>query len=239
MVGVYYMARLFIAGDTHGEHDMRKLGFKHFPEGRNLTREDVVIVAGDFGLIFYPTPSPAELWWLAWLKNRPFTVCFVDGNHENHPRLAALPQEIRWGGIVGKVANNIYHLKRGEIYEICGKKILTFGGAQSIDKLTRVEGISWWPEEVPSYHEMDHCLDSMQLHQHKVDIIVGHTCAFYRAQIMCAKYGIFTEKESDPTCRMLEHIVQTCEHEAFYCGHWHVDEDFGKEHFVYDRVLEV
>lgn len=41
----------------------------------------------------------------------------------------------------------IYHLMRGQVYNICNKSIFTFGGASSIDRNLRVDGVSWWKEE--------------------------------------------------------------------------------------------
>ena len=229
--------RIFITGDTHGRHDMAKLSKKQWPEGATLTRDDYIIVAGDFGLIFYPTPDAEEIWWTKWLKERPFTVLLVDGNHDNHVRLAELPQEEMFGGIVGKVADNICHLKRGYVYEIAGRKILAFGGAESIDKLHRTEGISWWREEIPSYAEMSRCLDSMAQCEYKVDYIVAHTCPSTLAHIIVNEIG--GVKNEDPTCGMLEHIVTSCEYKGFYCGHWHIDKDLGKFHFLYERIIEL
>lgn len=39
---------IFITGDCH--FDFRKLGNQHFPEGKHLTKEDYVIICGDFGV---------------------------------------------------------------------------------------------------------------------------------------------------------------------------------------------
>ena len=36
-------------GDTHGDHDWHKLTSKMFPEQKNLTKDDYVIITGDFG----------------------------------------------------------------------------------------------------------------------------------------------------------------------------------------------
>ena len=46
-------------------------------------------------------------------------------------------------------------LKRGECYTIEGKTFFTFGGAYSIDRLLRKEGVSWWWQELPSPEEFN------------------------------------------------------------------------------------
>ena len=62
-----------------------------------------------------------------------FTTLFVDGNHENFDRLYSYPI-IEWhGGKVHKINSSIFHLMRGEIYEIDNKKIFAFGGASCHD----------------------------------------------------------------------------------------------------------
>jgi hypothetical protein len=40
---------IYITGDTHGMIDWEKLNTTEFPEQKSLTRDDYVIVVGDFG----------------------------------------------------------------------------------------------------------------------------------------------------------------------------------------------
>ena len=52
---------VFVTGDTHA--DFRRFGVKHFPEQKTMTRDDTVIVTGDFGILDdttrYNTPEIA------------------------------------------------------------------------------------------------------------------------------------------------------------------------------------
>lgn len=73
---------IYITGDCHG--DWRRFSLDCFPEQKEMTRNDYVIICGDFGL-WHDTSS--ERYWLDWLNNKPFTTLFVDGNHENYDRL--------------------------------------------------------------------------------------------------------------------------------------------------------
>ena len=43
---------VFVTGDVHGGYDLEKQSNKNFPTGKTLTRDDYVIVCGDFGLPF-------------------------------------------------------------------------------------------------------------------------------------------------------------------------------------------
>jgi hypothetical protein len=226
---------IFVTGDCHGEFS--KLSNTNWPVSTYLTKDDYVIVTGDCGLIFHPTQTPDEIWWTKWLTGKSWNILYVDGNHENHTKLNALPQEEKFGGRVGKVADNIYHLRRGEIYEIEGKKFLTFGGATSTDKAYRRDGISWWREEVPSYSDMDNCIASMEKHNYRVDYIVAHTCPQFLAPVIAGKMGYVPIEDS--TQKMLDHIVSACRFEHYFCGHWHEDVSYGKYHFLYNSIVNV
>ena len=86
------MSRIFITGDTHCDYDWRKINTRNFPEQKKLSKDDFVIIAGDFGGIwdvdrFRVQESPAEKAGLDWLEQKPFTTLFIPGNHENYDRL--------------------------------------------------------------------------------------------------------------------------------------------------------
>lgn len=70
---------IYITGDIHG--DPSKLSSDIFPEQKEMTKDDYVIICGDFGLIWEQKESKTEKYWLDWLEEKPFTTLFVDGNH--------------------------------------------------------------------------------------------------------------------------------------------------------------
>lgn len=121
--------RIFLTGDTHGNAcgEMRLLNAENFEVGKTLTEDDILIVLGDFGLIFDPIMSAEEFYWLKWLADKPWTTCFIDGNHENFDRINSLPETVKWGGKVGvvdfanekgsKMSKPLYHLKRGQVFD--------------------------------------------------------------------------------------------------------------------------
>lgn len=139
---------IYLTGDTHIPIDIGKLSCKSFPKQQEMTRSDYVIVLGDFGLLW--KKDETYDYWLDVLSKRTYTLLFLDGNHENFDWLDSLPVETWHGGRVHRIAENILHLMRGEIFEIGGSTFFTLGGAVSYDKVFRAEGISWWPQERPS-----------------------------------------------------------------------------------------
>ena len=121
---------IYVTGDCHA--DFTKFSTKRFPEQREMTRDDLVIVCGDFGLWH---DGPDERYWLKWLAQRKFTLLFVDGNHENFDRLYSdeFPIVDFCGGKAHRIRKNIYHLMRGYVFDLQGKKFFAFGGASSHD----------------------------------------------------------------------------------------------------------
>ena len=227
---------IYITGDTH--NNFSRLSFKNWKESKSLTKEDVLIILGDFGLIFNNILTKNEKYLTGWLNDRPYTVLFIDGNHENHPRLYNLPTATMFGGTVGVVAKTIFHLKRGEIYTIMGKKIFTFGGASSIDWSLRIPGVTWWKEEMPSIVETNYGLDNLERHQYNVDIILAHTAPENIAQILIKKLKSLIY-EQDITRKYLEHVCSCTSFKDFYCGHWHVEEDINNYHFLYEKIIKI
>lgn len=113
---------LYITGDTHG--CIRKWKEQIHPV---LKAEDTIIVAGDFGVGGWKDEEDAsvtEEQFYDWISKQPYSVLFVDGNHENFDKLYTYPVEMWMGGNVHKLRPNLIHLMRGEVYEIDGKKIL-------------------------------------------------------------------------------------------------------------------
>lgn len=57
---------IYITGDIHGDIDIHKLTTQNFPQQRTMTKDDYLIICGDFGLLW--DDSPSEHYWLRWLS---------------------------------------------------------------------------------------------------------------------------------------------------------------------------
>ena len=233
------MGRVFVCGDLHGGEvgDALKLNSRNFPEARKLTKNDYVIILGDFGYVWNKdVPSKEELYHYKWFQDKKFTTLFVDGNHENFDRLDSLPVIDMFGGKVGVVDESIYHLKRGEIYNINGLKILTFGGGTSIDKNRRTEFISWWRQEAPNDSEYKNCLNNLEKHNYQVDVILTHDCSERIYKLFdFPKYG-----ETSQLQRFFESLEEDVNFNNWYFGHYHEDIKFDDKHEVlYDTIKEI
>lgn len=123
---------VWITGDIHG--NPQRFSTDNFPEQKEMTKDDVVIILGDFGLVWdYSGENKTEKYWLDWLENKPFTTLFVDGNHDNFDRLDDYPIEKWHGGNVHFIRPSVIHLMRSQIFNIEDKLFFTFGGASSHD----------------------------------------------------------------------------------------------------------
>jgi len=226
---------IFVTGDTHGLQDFHKL---HIFAGEHpeLTKDDYVIIAGDFGAIWSYATLAEELYYYRAL---PFTVLFVDGNHENFDLLNSYPVE-RWrGGKVHKIRPDIIHLMRGQVFEIEGRTIFTFGGATSIDKFMRREGVSWWPQELPTREELDEGIANLKRYNNEIDCVITHSCgerALAYPQIKIAA-GV---KASCPESRTLSFIEENAVFSHWYFGHFHTDAELGDKYTaLYQNVVRL
>lgn len=248
---------IYLTGDTHGEINLKKLSNKNFLEGKSLSKNDYVIILGDFGLLW--RKDETFEYWLKFLNERNFKILFVDGNHENFNLINEYPIEIWNGGKIHKISDNIYHLMRGQIFTIDNLKFFTFGGASSIDILERKENIDWWKEELPSYSELNEGLINLQNHNFKVDYILSHTCSqstineiynINKDYVLenCTKETQFEFKRFtsshysniDILNRYFDEIKKITAYTHWYFGHFHMDLPINnKETIVYNDFIKI
>lgn len=212
---------IYLTGDTHGSIDIDKLTTKNF-DSSGMTKNDYVIILGDFGFIWKNEIDDTEKYWMKFFQNKPWTTLFIDGNHENHKRLNAYPISQWKGGNVHKINDSVMHLMRGQIYELQGKSFFTFGGAASIDKNYRITDVSWWKEELPSYKEQNIAFDNLSLHNNKVDYVLTHACP--QSMLYELVYArVINDIFDDPTSYLLEEISKCISFKHWYFGHYHTD----------------
>ncbi len=204
---------IYITGDTHGEH--ARFDYLATQGETKWTEKDYLIVCGDFGYLFLN--NSIENVFLNHLEEKPYTICFCDGNHENHAELNKLPVEIWNGGKIHRLRKNVIHLMRGQVYEIDGKKILTFGGAYSRDRAQRKEGYSYWREEIPNDSEYKEATVNIKANNYEVDYIITHTAP----REIIRKMGKFPDPHDVELTGYLEWIMYNVKFKKWFFGHWH------------------
>ena len=222
---------IYLTGDTHIPLDVEKLNTRSFPEQKKMTRDDYVIVLGDFGLLWHEDKE--YYWWKRWFEEKNFTTLWIDGNHENGNWIDSLPVSEWHGGKVHMISPNIIHLMRGQVFTIENNTFFTFGGALSIDKEMRKENITWWAREEASYAEQEEGLKNLEKYNNKVDYILTHTCPDELINIMFpeAKY-----KADSVTGKYLDYISKIASYRKWYFGHWHVRREMGKFLVLYNTI---
>lgn len=249
---------IYITGDCHRNYE--RFNTSNFPEQKQMTKDDYVIICGDFGGVWaMGEENKEETMLMDWLDCKPFTTLFVDGNHENFDRLYSYPVEEWNGGKVHKIRDSVIHLMRGQVYEIDGKKIFTFGGAQSHDieggilepddpdfkikkkeldrewRSYRVNHVSWWVQELPSEEEMAEGLKNLAAHDNNVDYIVTHCCASSTQTLIGG--SMF---KSDVLTSYLEDIRQNVRFKKWFFGHYHDNKNVNVEEILlYEQIIRI
>lgn len=211
---------IYITGDTHGTMNVSKLYRNNFKDYKKLTKDDYVIICGDFGGIFYCGEKDRIR--LDWWEEQPWTTLWVDGNHENFDEISKYHVEEWHGGKVQFIRPHVIHLMRGQIYEIDGSKFFTFGGGLSIDQIYRIEHRSWWKEEEPSYLEMNEAIKNLEKHNFEVDYIITHAApqTLVRNEIK----SVLGLRGFDCLCeKFLDEVFYKTKYKEWFCGHYHGD----------------
>lgn len=232
---------IYVTGDTHKQFS--RFSNKLFHAGK----DDIVIVCGDFGLI--SDGSKTQQYWTKWLSEKPYTILFCCGNHENFDLLYQYHIVHYAGGLVHRISDNIYHLMRGEVFTLEGKKFFVMGGAQSHDiedgildpadrnykhrervlkkqgkELYRTKGIDWWEQEMPSEREYAHAKETLHCNDYVFDYIITHDCpTSIRKQL----------NVSEPTNELNEFLQFTADHCTFrtwFFGHYHEDKIISEQY---------
>ena len=230
-----HQGKIYITGDKHGS--VRFLF--GLAEKKLMRPEDVLIITGDAGYV-WDENYPAKAETIEQLF--PGTLCFIDGNHENHRILNSLPADTWQGGRVHRIGNRVLHLMRGEIYEICGKRIFCFGGARTVSRYVEgVEGTDWWIGEEPTRAETEYAERKLFEHAEDIDYIITHEAP------LSARSGIARQKRIDDDYLLpaileewLTKIRQSTRLKRWYFGHMHVDQEIPPfMRAIFNNVLEL
>ena len=223
---------IFITGDAHGDLSCLKN-----PKLNKLGEKDYLIICGDFGFI-WSKDNPAEKKKLEWLKKRKYTICFVDGAHENFDILNSY-QPYRWkGGNAHKIADNIYHLMRGEIFTLEGKTFFVMGGGESDDAQMREEGVSWWEAELPNAEEMKNGADNLQTTEKNINYVLTYEPPTSAKEIL--KQRTNQNLIITPLNTYLQELMLNVDYMHWYFGSLHLDLKISKKMTaVFNEIIQI
>ncbi len=215
-----------LAGDWHGNLGwaQRILSIAHGAGTRT------VLQLGDFG---YWRADPATRKYLSRLERmlgeREMQLLWIDGNHEDHARLASLP--LADDG-TQPISDHITHLPRGFRWKWLdgdGRRYtwLALGGAVSVDRQWRTAGRSWWSEEQISRDDAD-----VAIAGGPVDVMVSHDApaGVTIPGIGATDWPADVLRDADAHRALLREVVDAVQPHHLWHGHYHVR---------YDALLEV
>lgn len=202
---------IYVTGDTHGDIERFKSR-----EMKKLGSGDTLIICGDFGFLW--DDSRAERNALKKLASKDYTIAFIDGCHENFDMLESLPVTEWNGGKVHRIAPNIIHLMRGQIFTIENKTIFTFGGGHSQDYNFRRDSDCWWEREQPTHAEIIEGITNLRTVDYTVDYVITHEPPASLKD--CLNVDVLQRLEVHA---FFEDIIKTCHYKKWFFGKCHID----------------
>lgn len=204
-------SKSLILGDIHGAWGDAEDIIKKAQD--EIGPFDQIIQVGDMGFGF-PGVRPWDF--------TPGIPCkWVDGNHENFdllhkrslPNFGHDPYHVVWPQEWQKFLSTWTYMPRGTIED----GILYIGGAASIDRGYRQNGINWWPQENISYEDEQRTLDAIEDYKGSIHTIISHDCptSFVMRPVLRG------EEYHDGNRRFLEHIRYLVKPKRWFFGHYH------------------
>lgn len=213
-LGPYAITKLLAVGDWHGSARwMRQVltcaardGFK------------VIVHVGDLKVLWYdeyPTyPEPgdftAELAGL--LEELGLVFIFIDGNHDAHPSLRALPVNSDGFGVI---SDRLLYAPRGHRWSLGGMRFGALGGAYSIDRYRGTEGDDWFVDEVTVPG------DVAALGSEPLDVLITHDVPAGIDVETMFDLPESIERECNIVRSLLRDAVRATEPALVFSGHWH------------------
>ena len=163
-------------------------------------RGDEIIQVGDLGIGFpegdLRGPDPVDFG---------YNFKFIRGNHDN-------PEACK---------NHCNYL--GD-FGVTDEGIGFISGAWSIDRIRRIHGVDWWPEEELSIIQMNAFLDLYE--REKPEVMVSHDCPFFLYGDILKTYY----KEPNRTATILESAFRIHQPRLWVFGHHHKRRNITIEH---------
>lgn len=198
---------------------------KYIPE------ETAVIILGDTGINFYLNKTDKKN--KKAINNTGFTIYCVRGNHEERPENLDSMDLYYDPEVSGEVwaeeeFPNIKYFIDGAIYRINGHRVLTIGGAYSVDKYFRIGKFpkestwtGWFKDEQLTEEERN--IISAYTKDQSYDIVLTHTCP-YSWQPTDLFLSSIDQSSVDNTMELwLEDLKNNMNWGIWLFGHYHCD----------------
>lgn len=203
------MKKYLFLGDTHNDLDFAAsaaaLARAHAAE---------ILQLGDWGFLWPGNDQLDEL--SDMLVGSGVTLRFVDGNHDDHPRLRKLRGRTRRTGAT-QIAPHVIYQPRGSVHEDeDGTRFLFLGGAPSIDRAGRNPGTEWWPEETITDAEFDFAMSAKD----PIHVLVTHDAPDYPPGFS-PKGAPGYQRDQVRSMKCVDALIRKHRPTLHVHGHWH------------------
>ena len=136
---------------------------------------------------------------------------------------------------------NIVRLMRGEVYRLGDLRVFAMGGASSHDREWRVEGWSWFPEELPSLEALESGEKNLDATGWDVDLVVSHCCSSRMLPAALGAAGVGGGREGrDRLNEWFDTLEDQLSYRQWYFGHYHADAQLDERHrLLYRDIVRV
>lgn len=211
--------RVMVVGDWHGNpawaDEVLKYGHRH--------GVDTVVHVGDYG---FWVPSARTHAFLTAVDQRcdlyDMNFFWSRGNHEYQPGLEECNQPGEPEPVQFKGFDRTWFLPDGFRWNWWGLTWMSLGGAHSVDRTWRTEGVDWWPTETLTDAQVEYAS-----RPGGVDLIIAHD-APYGVDIPGigppAPGGDFPFEDlvaADEHRRKIRKVVDAVEPSLYFHGHYH------------------
>jgi predicted phosphodiesterase len=217
---------IVVAGDWHGDISW----VSHALRMAKAEGIDTIVQVGDFG---YWEHEKEGVYYLDKMNEnaalRGVNIVWLDGNHENHTLLhqryadAEKSDEGFW-----KIRDHVWYSPRGNAWDWWGKRLMTLGGAFSIDRQWRVFEKSWWPGEVITPEQ-----EALAISQGKIDYFFTHDSP---TNIPMELFK--NDYDSQANRAAVSRVAEACRPSVWFHGHYHRKMDYSyPEYDPFVRVV--
>ena len=145
----------------------------------------------------------------------------------------------RWkGGNAHKIADNIYHLMRGEVFTLEGKTFFVMGGGESEDADMRTDGVTWWESELPNAEELKNGVTNLFDNEKTINYILTYEAPTIAKDILKQRTNqniIIT-----PLNTYLQELMKNVDYMHWYFGSLHIDLNISKKMTaVFNEIITV